>query len=94
VPTPCLRPIALIAAAMVVATGTVACSSGTTSRDQTGTSTTSSAPTGHGAFAHCLSEHGAPSAPGPAIGPSPGVDADTWNRAMQTCASLAPGPPA
>jgi hypothetical protein len=54
--------------------------------------TTSVAPTGHGSLAHCLSEHGVPAAPGPAAGPPPGVDPDTWNRAMQACASLAPGP--
>ena len=49
-------------------------------------------PTGHGGFAHCLSEHGAPTAPGPAAGPPPGVDQDTWHRAMQAYSALAPGP--
>jgi len=39
-----------------------------------------------------LSEHGVPTAPGPALGPPPGVDQDTWHRAMQACSSLAPGP--
>jgi hypothetical protein len=33
-----------------------------------------------------------PTAPGPALGPPPGVDQDTWHRAMQACSSLAPGP--
>ena len=55
-------------------------------------STTSVAPTGHGSLAQCLSEHGVPAAPGPAAGPPPGVDPGTWNQAMQTCSSLAPGP--
>jgi hypothetical protein len=57
-----------------------------------GCSSTSVAPTGHGGFAHCLSEHGVSIAPGPAAGPPPGVDQDTWHRAMQACSSLAPGP--
>ena len=47
-------------------------------------------PTGHGGFAHCLSEHGAPTAPGPRRSAA-GVDQDTWHRAMQACSSLAPG---
>jgi hypothetical protein len=33
-----------------------------------------------------------PIAPGPAVGPPPGVDQDIWHRAMQACSSLAPGP--
>ncbi len=55
-------------------------------------SPTSVAPTGHGTLAHCLAEHGVPAAPGPAVGPPPGVDQDTWRQAMQACSSLAPGP--
>jgi hypothetical protein len=55
-------------------------------------SSTSVAPAGHGGFAHCLSEHGVSIAPGPVAGPPPGVDQDTWHRAMQACSSLAPGP--
>jgi hypothetical protein len=50
------------------------------------------APTGHGSLAQCLSEHGVPAAPGPATGPPPGVDPDTWHQALQACSSLAPGP--
>ncbi|MCV7303292.1 hypothetical protein H7J93_27075 [Mycobacterium barrassiae] len=50
------------------------------------------APTGHGSLAQCLSDHGVPAAPGPGGGPPPGVDANTWQQAMQSCASLAPGP--
>ncbi|HEX2284760.1 MAG TPA: hypothetical protein VHI10_08050 [Mycobacterium sp.] len=53
---------------------------------------TSVSPTGHGSLAQCLSEHGVPAAPGPAVGPPPGVSEETWNRAMQECSSLAPGP--
>jgi hypothetical protein len=47
---------------------------------------------GHGSLAHCLSEYGVPAVPGPAVGPPPGVPEETWNRAMQACSSLAPGP--
>ncbi|MGV0792975.1 hypothetical protein [Mycolicibacterium sp. XJ1819] len=50
------------------------------------------APTEHGSLAHCLGEHGVPAAPGPAVGPPPGVPAETWQQAMQECSSLAPGP--
>jgi hypothetical protein len=53
----------------------------------------SDAPTSHGSLAHCLSEYGIPAAPGPAVGPPPGVPEDTWTKAMQACSSLAPGPP-
>jgi len=65
-----------------------ACSSNTPPPQQ---SPPSDAPTGHGGFAHCLSEHGVPTGPGPA-GPPPGVDQASWHRAMEACASLAPGP--
>jgi hypothetical protein len=78
-----------IAAGIVAAGLLAACSSNTASPEQ---STTSVAPTDHGAFAHCLSQHGVPTAPGPAVGPPPGVDQDTWHKAMQACSSLAPGP--
>lgn len=62
-------------------------------------STSVQAPTEHGAYAHCLAEHGvtaaagAPAgpAPGPA-GPPPGVDQPTWDSAQKACATLAPGP--
>lgn len=54
--------------------------------------TTSETPSGHGSLAQCLDEHGVPAAPGPAAGPPPGVDAETWNKAMQACATFAPGP--
>ena len=57
-------------------------------------STTSEAPAGHGSLAQCLSEHGVPAAPGPTPGPPAGVDPAKWDQAMQSCASLAPGPAA
>jgi hypothetical protein len=79
-------PIAVgLAAAGLVA----ACSSG--ANDQPAPSSPA-APTGHGGFAHCLTEHGVAGAPGLAVGPPPGVDQDTWHSAMQACSSLAPGP--
>jgi hypothetical protein len=78
-----------VAAALAAAGLLAACSSGATKPEQ---SSTSVAPIGHGGFAHCLSEHGVPTAPGPAAGPPPGVDQDTWHRAMHACSSLGPGP--
>ena len=81
-----IRLAAAIAAAGLLAacsTDTPACASSPRLR---------SPPTGHGALAQCLSEHGVPSAPGPAVGPPPGVDPGTWQQAMQACSSLAPGP--
>ena len=81
-------------AAGVVAAGMLAgCASEPPAPDPPAEQTTTSvAPSGHGSLAHCLSEHGVPAAPGPAAGPPPGVDPDTWNRAMQACSSFAPGP--
>lgn len=63
------------------------------------TGTSVSPTTAHGAFAHCLAEHGvtvsagAPAgpAPGPA-GPPPGVDPAAWEAAQKACAAFAPGP--
>jgi hypothetical protein len=77
------------AAGLAVAGLLAACSSSTPPPEQ---SPTSVAPASHGGFAHCLSEHGVPAAPGPAVGPPPGVDQATWHRAMEACSSLAPGP--
>ena len=68
------------------------CSSSTTPEEQSPTSESEVAPTGHGSLAQCLREHGVPPAPGPGSGPPPGVDPGTWDKAMQSCASLAPGP--
>jgi hypothetical protein len=60
--------------------------------EQTTTEQSETPPTGHGSLAQCLREHGVPAAPGPTAGPPPGVDPGTWDQAMQTCSSLAPGP--
>ncbi|WP_019970500.1 hypothetical protein [Mycobacterium sp. 141] len=51
-----------------------------------------STPPEHGSFAHCLTDHGVPPAPGPVAGPPAGVDAGTWQKAMTACSDLAPGP--
>ncbi|WP_102141488.1 hypothetical protein [Mycobacterium hubeiense] len=76
-------------AVAVAAVGLVAaCSSNNEPPQQ---SPTPDAPTGHGGLAACLAEHGVPAAPS-AAGPPPGVDADTWQKAMQACSTLAPGP--
>ena len=75
-----------IAAAVMVA----GCSSNEASPEQS----TTQAPTGHGAYASCLHEHGVSAPPGPVAGPPPGTKEDTWHKATQACASLAPGPDA
>jgi hypothetical protein len=46
----------------------------------------------HGGYAGCLAQHGVPTPPPGPGGPPPGVDQATWDKAMQACASLAPGP--
>jgi hypothetical protein len=76
--------VAGIAAAGILA----GCSSGPPAEQPA----TSNLPTGHGSLARCLTEHGVPAAPGPAVGPPPGVPEDTWKQAIEACASLAPGP--
>ena len=48
--------------------------------------------TEHGGFAHCLNEHGVTESTVSPAGPPAGVDQDTWDKAMQACSSLAPGP--
>jgi hypothetical protein len=80
---------ASLAAVFAAAALLAACSSNPPPAQQSPTADT---PTGHGGFAHCLSEHGVPTGPGPMAGPPPGVDQSSWHRAMQACASLAPGP--
>ena len=79
---------AWLAAGVVAAAILAGCSSSPPMQQ----STTSVTPAGHGSLAQCLSEHGVLAAPGPAAGPPPGVDPGTWNEAMQSCSSLAPGP--
>jgi hypothetical protein len=53
-----------------------------------------SSPAGHGNLADCLRANGVPESAGPAavLGPPAGVDPATWDRAMQACSALAPGP--
>ena len=81
-----------LAGAQSAAAGILAGCSSDPPAEQNTTTESETAPTGHGSLAQCLSEHGVPPAPGPAAGPPPGVDPGTWQRAMQTCSSLAPGP--
>jgi hypothetical protein len=45
----------------------------------------------HGGYAGCLAEHGVPTPPPGPDGPPPGVDQATWDKAVQACASQAPG---
>jgi len=48
----------------------------------------------HGGLAACLESHGVADTGGPAavLGPPAGVDQAAWDKAMQACSSLAPGP--
>ena len=57
-------------------------------------SPTPTAPAAHGGLADCLRNHGVADAGGPAavLGPPPGTDQAAWDKAMQACSSLAPGP--
>ncbi|MGV0838392.1 hypothetical protein [Mycolicibacterium thermoresistibile] len=80
----------LAAMVTVVAVVAVGCSAG----EPPETPTTSESPTGHGAFAECLHEHGVPAPPGPAAGTPEGVDEQAWQQAMADCAEFAPGPAA
>lgn len=52
------------------------------------------APAAHGSLAACLHSHGVPASTGPAagLGRPDGVDRETWNKAMQECSKLGPGP--
>jgi outer membrane biogenesis lipoprotein LolB len=80
------RTITLLA---VAAAMLAAC---TAENSPTEPTTPTSSTGGHGSYAQCLTEHGAPAAPGPVAGPPPGVDQQTWQQAVQACAELAPGP--
>ena len=81
-----MRWTTAIAVALIVA----GCSSKEAPPDQTATT----APSGHGAYANCLREHGVSAPPGSVAGPPPGTGQDTWHKATQACATLAPGPEA
>lgn len=52
------------------------------------------APAAHGSLAECLHANGVPKSAGPAIalGRPDGVDQAVWDKAMQACSTLGPGP--
>jgi hypothetical protein len=81
-----VRLAPVLAAAVIVA----GCSSNDTPSQEFSTKV----PSGHGAYAKCLQEHGISAPPGPVAGPPPGSDEQTWHKAAQACGSLAPGPDA
>lgn len=92
-----MRRVRLAAFAVAVLAAAAACSSDAAPADQTGTSSSvaPSAPSGHGAYALCLEDNGVSAGvPAPPSGPGkpPGVDQATWDKAVQVCSSLAPGP--
>jgi hypothetical protein len=82
-----VRLATVLAAAVIVA----GCSSSTVAPPE---ESSTQAPSGHGAYAKCLQEHGISAPPGPVAGPPPGSDEATWHKANEACASLAPGPDA
>ncbi len=89
---------ALVLVAGVALGGVVGCGSSTPA-PAPGSNTSTPATAEHGAFAHCLGEHGVIEPAGSPAGPQPGpvtapngVDPSTWEQAMQACSSLAPGP--
>lgn len=81
-----------LAAGVAVAGILAGCSSNSPDEQPTTVESTIAPSNGHGSLAQCLSEQGVPAAPGPGGGPPAGVDPDTWQQAMQSCSSLAPGP--
>lgn len=82
-----IRLATVLAAAVIIA----GCSSNQAPQPE---QSTTPAPSGHGGYAECLHEHGVSAPPGPVAGPPPVTDQDTWHKATQACASLAPGPDA
>jgi len=88
-----LRALVAVAACAVVA----GCASSPTPSGPTAISppppSGSPAPAEHGTFARCLHEHGVQDGSGSVVlRPPPGVDQNTWDTAVQACATLAPGP--
>jgi hypothetical protein len=83
-----IRVPALVLVGGVLLAGAVGCGSpGPAPAPTTSPSGSAPATVEHGAFAHCLAEHGVTEPAGAA-----GVDHATWDAAKQACASLAPGP--
>lgn len=64
------------------------------STESAGPSPVPASPAEHGGLAECLRNQGVADAGGPAavLGPPAGVDQAIWDKAMQACSSLAPGP--
>jgi hypothetical protein len=83
-----MRPLWYAAGIVATAAALTACSPSESGPQPVPSSTSPE----HGSLAHCLSEHGIEATPGPAATAPPGVDQDAWQRAMQACATLAPGP--
>jgi hypothetical protein len=79
---------------LATALAAVAIAAGCSSNDAPSEESSTPAPSEHGAYAKCLQDHGISAPPGPVAGPPPGSDEATWHKAMQDCASLAPGPDA
>jgi hypothetical protein len=87
-----VRPTLLLAG-LVTAGLLTACGSSTEPAESpaSSVSTTPASPTGHGAYAECLAEHGISTPPAGPVAP-PGVDPQIWVDAQRACAGKAPGP--
>ncbi|WP_438804028.1 hypothetical protein [Mycolicibacterium mageritense] len=82
-----MRRIGFAVAAAAAALALGACSSG-----ESEPAPASPAPAEHGSFAHCLSEHGVPSAPGPVAGAPPGSTRRPGSRPCRHVRRWRPGP--
>lgn len=79
--------IALLGCVLVIA----GCSS---KSEQAPAESSPATPAAHGSLAECLHSHGVPASAGPAValGRPDGVDQATWDKAMEECSKLGPGP--
>lgn len=82
-----LRTAAVIGTALLIA----ACSS---KQEPAPSPAEGAANPAHGSLADCLKAHGVTETGGSPVvlGPPAGVDPGTWDTAMKSCATLAPGP--
>ncbi|CAJ1579688.1 hypothetical protein [[Mycobacterium] wendilense] len=79
----------LAAAGLVGLAALVGCGSDSSAPED---ETTAPATVEHGSFASCLNEHGVDESAASPVGPPADVDQETWDRAMEACSTLAPGP--
>jgi hypothetical protein len=90
-PSPIARSTTVLVAAAILVLGPAGCSSKPAPRPSAPSATL---PAEHGLFAKCMQDNGVPAARGLPLGPPPGVDPGVWQKALQVCSALAPGPAA